>query len=488
MPLDCLVINLTRFGDLIQSQPLFHDLKNHGFTTGLLCLENFVKTIPLLKNIEQSWTLKGAHLLALLNNNWPKAASELLGLAHEIQAQHPKYIINLTPTIAARLLARLFAANQAEIIGFGLDGDGFGLNKGAWSTFLSGTTSCRQNSVFNIVDMFRLIGRQIMPNDNYQEIRGLNLPAQQDLYTWQTFLNAQLAKLKLDAKPQGFIAMQLGASSENRMWPVEYFAKVADHLWTKNKYLAILTGTIGEKKLVEAYQTYAQKPFIDAIGATSLPVLAALLKSVALLISNDTGTMHLAAGLGTKSLGFFLATAQPWDTGPYLQDCLCLEPDLPCHPCQFKTQCPNDFKCRTIILPEYVAQLIDAYLNLGEWPTLPNDAGLRIWQTQIDPHGLAIVEPKSKHAMDDRTLFIRHQRNFWRQLLDSLEGMKKADQDPIPACTSAFCQKILPILTQVERILLLLIEQGQILGKNKDAGKLFLRNCDRIQTLLSTNQ
>ena len=488
MPLDCLVINLTRFGDLLQSQPLFHDLKSQGFKTGLLCLENFAQTIPLLAKIDATWTLKGAHLLKTLKTNWQEGAIDLIKLAQEIRQTKPKYIINLTSTIAARLLTKLIADNSAQIIGFGLDGDGFGLNIGAWSTFLSGTSSCRQNSVFNIVDIFRSIGRTKLSKSTYQELRGLNQPDASALKALEEFLAQNLAKLQITNPPQGYIAMQLGASEERRMWPIAYFANLGDHLYKKHNLLPILTGSGGEKKLAQKYQELAHEPYIDAIGSTSLPVLAALLTRVQLLLSNDTGTMHLAAGLGTKSVGFFLATAQPWDTGPYLKDCLCLEPDLPCHPCQFQKPCPNNYSCRYTIQAEPVAQLISAYIQTGQWQPLQDDVPIRVWKTDLDQNNLAIVQALSKHSKADRTLFILHQRNFWRQLLDALEQEPETKKFELPPCSEEFLGKILPVMQQVENILPVLIEQGVLITQNKPTGKLFLRNCDRIQTLLSTNQ
>ncbi|MBQ7738171.1 MAG: glycosyltransferase family 9 protein [Desulfovibrionaceae bacterium] len=488
MPLDCLVINLTRFGDLLQSQPLFHDLKNHGLKTGLLCLENFASTLPLLTNIDQTFTLKGARILSDLEQNWPHAAASLLQLAQEIRATNPRYIINLTATIAARLLTKLIADQKAQIIGFGLDSDGFGLNTGAWATFLAATTSCRQNSVFNIVDMFRGIGRHSIKNTPYEELGGLNKPTSTSLNDFEKFLSTSLDRLKLSNPPKGFIAMQLGASEERRMWPIEYFASLGDEIWAKTGFMAILTGAKGEKKLAQAYAACAKEPFIDGIGATNLSVLAALLSRVKLLVSNDTGTMHLAAGLGTPSLGFFLATAQPWDTGPYLTNCLCLEPDLPCHPCQFKTTCPYDFKCRQTIEPKPVAELITNYLEKGLWQALQDDPPIRIWQTTLDENNLALIFALSKHNNADRTLFILHQRNFWRQVLDALEKITPGKITTLPPCQESFCQKITPVMDQVNKILPILLEQGNLLLQNKPTGKLFLRNCDRIQTLLSTNQ
>ena len=126
--------------------------------------------------------------------------------------------------------------------------------------------------------------------------------------------------------------MQLGASEERRQWPAQYFAAVGDNLWHKRKLCPVLLGSPAERPLAEAYAQQAQGPFVDAVGKTDLTQLAALLRRSRMLFTNDTGTMHLAAGLGVSCLAIFLATAQPCDTGPYLPGCCCLEPALPCHP------------------------------------------------------------------------------------------------------------------------------------------------------------
>ncbi|MBQ7586036.1 MAG: glycosyltransferase family 9 protein [Desulfovibrionaceae bacterium] len=485
MPLDCLVINLTRLGDLLQSQPLFYDLEAKGFKTGLICLENFAATLPLLAKVEQTWPLKGAKLLALLNTNWLKASSEILNFVKTIQKEaRPKYVINLTATIAARILARLIASDSAKIIGFGVDNYGFGQNIGAWSTFLSGTTSCRQNAVFNIVDMFRLLASPILKDWPYQERRGLVLPKTRS----PNFIKKLLPQShNLPTETKGYLALQLGASDDSRRWPLAYFAELSQILWDKLKYVPILTGSKGELPLAQDYEKLALSPYLSAVGKTNLSELGELLAQVKLLVSNDTGTMHLAAGLGTPCLGFFLATAQPWDTAPYLKNCLCLEPDLPCHPCPFQTPCNFKHACQTVIRPLPVAELIINYLTTKSWQPLKEDYPLRVWETDLDPYGLATVKCLSKHNRDDRTLFIKHQRNFWRQFLGEIEGQKKAQVlETILPCSKDFLKNITPILQQVSQILLLLEEQGPILLKSPGLGKLFLRNCDRIETLLST--
>lgn len=477
MSLDCLVINLTRFGDLLQSQPLLHDLASQGYSTGLICLENFAGTLPLLRHVDAHYSLAGAALLHTLDHDWQLACHKLLDFTRAIREQsNAKYVINLTSTISSRLFSNLLRSPKSSLYGFGLDEEGFGVNHGAWSTFLCGTTLCRHNSVFNIADMFRRLGQAISHKEALPKEKGLAPPKAS--HALEPFFE------KLPSH-NGLIAFQLGASEERRQWAIENFADLGDILWEKAKLLPVLTGTRGEATLAALYAKKTKSPHLNLIGQTDLQNLAALLTCVRLLITNDTGTLHLAAGLGTPSVSFFLSTAQPWDTGPYLPNCLCLEPDLPCHPCAFQSQCPHGYACRNAIQPSLVAEEILHFIEHGNW--LPKEeSGSRIWQTAQDAFDFADLISLSEHASHDRTLWIRHQRNFWRHFLGELSGEKeKKKSTSLSPCSPAFQDSILPTLEQVHRILVLLREQIPLLSASPQAGKVFLRNCERIQALLT---
>ena len=159
-------------------------------------------------------------------------------------------------------------------------------------------------------------------------------------------------------------------------------------------------------------------PFLDLIGGTSLPVLAAVLAQSRLLVTNDTGTMHLAAGLGVPVAALFLATAQPWDTGPYLAGSLSLEPDLDCHPCAFNAACTSDGCCRGAIAPATMAAYADAFLRTGAGAAAGPRPGVRAWEARPDAHGFMDLASLSGHDAADRTAWIRLQRGLYRQFLD----------------------------------------------------------------------
>lgn len=486
MGVDVLVCNLTRFGDLLQSQPLMSALAAAGHRVGLLCLENFAAATPLLRDVDAVWTLPGARLMAGLDRSWQGAAADLLGFARTVreEAGAPR-VLNLTPTLPARLLTRLLAHKPEDTLGFGLDAEGFGVNHGLWATFLGVATRQRLNAPFNVVDMFRMTGQPLLRGAARPESPfSLREPAPEALAWADSFLAAAG-----ETPPGGHVAFQLGASETRRQWPAERFAALGDILWREAGIRPVLLGSPAEAPLAEAYARAAQHPFANAVGATDIPKLAALLRRSRLLVTNDTGTMHLAAGLGVRSLAFFFATAQPCDTGPWLAGCCCLEPALACHPCAFGRACPEGERCRSLPEAGPVARLALRYLDSGTW-----EAGLspelcaqvRVWETGFDGDGFATVRSLSGHGEEARSVWLSELRHFWRQLLDDLSGAAGADAGRTPPrpLTLVGAPEARAALTEGAALLDALAAAGTLAGKSAQAGQLFLRNCERLQQVL----
>lgn len=92
----------------------------------------------------------------------------------------------------------------------------------------------------------------------------------------------------------------------------------------------------------------------DLVGKTTLAELAAELMRCDLLLTNDTGTMHLAASLGVPVVALFGST-EPDLTGPLGDSHQVLRHHVSCSPC-FLRECPIDFRCmKAIEVAEVVA-------------------------------------------------------------------------------------------------------------------------------------
>lgn len=484
MNVDIIVCNLTRLGDLLQTQPLINDLHSAGLKVGLVCLDNFLPAARLLRNVYKIYPLPGSSLLAATDRSWSEAAQQLLKFTGDIiKHAHPKYVLNLTPSLPARLLCRLLASGRADILGFGLDEYGFGLNQGMWASFFAAAASKRINAPFNLADMLRNLALPIV--DKKLGDFCLAMPPKAALDFADNFTGALVEGQK------GYIAFQLGASEERRRWPVSSFCQLGSRIWREAGYIPILLGSAQETKLGEEYANGADHPYLNAIGKTDFEQLAALLRKCKLLVTNDTGTMHLASGQGVPSLAFFLATAQPCDTGPLLDDCCCLEPALDCHPCAFGQTCTRNLSCRNKISPEAAGDLLLGKLLQGEWsaglsPTA--DSQCRVWLTSHGKEGFARVNCISSHASEDRSLWMIWLKNFWRQLLDHLSQSSNFRENKniyANLAKPSFSTAVAANIEQAAAILDSIEACGQVARKNKQAGQLLLRNCERLQSVLN---
>jgi ADP-heptose:LPS heptosyltransferase len=101
--------------------------------------------------------------------------------------------------------------------------------------------------------------------------------------------------------------LQPGASDPRRCWPAERFAAVGDALARSGATVAI-NGTAAEAQLVRAVVATMREGALDLTGRLSLRGLCALMEQAALVVSNDTGPLHLALALGKPCVGIFWLT------------------------------------------------------------------------------------------------------------------------------------------------------------------------------------
>ena len=447
------ITSLTRFGDLLQMQPVISGLAEQGHRVAAVCLSNFADTAELLSDLDQLCPLPGGKLLAELERHWPSALGELLSFASSC----PKAdrILNLTPTLPGRLLSRLLTGDNqtAELAGFCLDELGFGFSSSPWAVFLLSAVSNRGCSPFNIVDLFRrAAGLEPDPAHGLK----LSEPKQEDMRWAEDFLRA-------NSPPDAacWLAMQLGASEDRRRWPIDCFARLGEMLWREKKICPVLLGSAQEEALGREFLARSKTPAVNMIGRTSLGRLAAALRRTRGLITNDTGTMHLAAALKLPIAAIFLATAQPWDTGPYLAGSLCLEPDMDCHPCPFGRPCSNNEACRRAVSPETVFELLRPMLAGENPPNGPYQA--KVWESVIGADGYMDLRSLSGHENSDRTAWIRHQKFFFRHFLDA-KKIVPAEAAHLPALSRPAYEEINHSLEQAAQLLTMLKAQGAMLA------------------------
>jgi ADP-heptose:LPS heptosyltransferase len=111
------------------------------------------------------------------------------------------------------------------------------------------------------------------------------------------------------------VAINPGAGRENKRWPVEHFRRLAERLAQEPDVRILLLWGPDEVHMARQIRDGSSAEAILA-PPTDLHELAALLRRAALVVANDTGPLHLAAALGTPSLGLFGPTRAERN-GPY---------------------------------------------------------------------------------------------------------------------------------------------------------------------------
>lgn len=485
-----IVINLSRFGDLIQTQPVITALHQDGYQVGLICLSSFVDATSCLSHITYVNPISGGKLLSLIEQNWLYALTNFQEWIEQIYNTFPpNRILNVTPHIPARLLAYSLSQSTIPVEGFNVDKYGFGVSDSMWAKLFEASTKKRRCSPYNLVDLFRMISHV----EHIPACYKLKHPQETNLLTSTTHFKNHIFETN-----KQYIGFQLGASSTLRQWPVSHFAQLGKKLYNQLGIIPVLFGSESEQHLAQEYiKTGA--PCIDLVGKTKIAELAAILLHVSLLITNDTGTMHLAAGMGIPSLAIFLATAQPYDTGPYLEDCCCLEPSLNCHPCDFDTTCPINTICRTTISADAIWPLLTYRLTNKKWPEkapIKTSTVARVWITTRDHYGFFDLQSLSGHDKEDRSSWLYIQRYYYRQLIDLLDNPDPIKRYPplSTKVTSQLSQNVRQqasnTLDQISSLLRLLEKQGLLLSEKhiSQFGKKFLSTVYNITELLEQNE
>lgn len=137
---------------------------------------------------------------------------------------------------------------------------------------------------------------------------------------------------------RAWLVIHPGASAPSRRYPCEHFAEVATALVRDQGWQVVFTGDEGERPLIEQIQLEAAVRSYSLAGRLRIGELAALLQLAPLLISNNSGPVHLAAGVGTPVVDLYALT-NPQHT-PWQVRSRVLSYDVPCRNC-YQSVCPE---------------------------------------------------------------------------------------------------------------------------------------------------
>jgi heptosyltransferase-2 len=173
----------------------------------------------------------------------------------------------------------------------------------------------------------------------------------------ETERRALLARLGLD---RGRPAAALAPGAEYgpaKRWPARYFGELAQGLAARGCAVWLI-GSQYDRQIGADIERHSGGVCRNLCGETTLAEAIDLLASASLVVSNDSGLMHVAAALGKPLIALY-GSSSPGFTPPLSSNARVLKLDLPCSPC-FRRECPlGHFNCMMQLTPDRVLGAID---------------------------------------------------------------------------------------------------------------------------------
>ncbi|HWP17977.1 MAG TPA: lipopolysaccharide heptosyltransferase II [Burkholderiaceae bacterium] len=186
-------------------------------------------------------------------------------------------------------------------------------------------------------------------------------------------LDERLNGVGIDAA-RPLVVVHPGATAASRRYPADRFGLAAQGIAEATGATIVFTGSAAEEPLVREAQAQMRASSVSLAGRLSLGEFAVLIQRARLLVSNNTGPVHLAAALGTPVVDLYALT-NPQHT-PWQVPARVLHHDVPCRNC-LKSVCPEGHHdCLRLVEPSQVVQaaleLMDAPSRAGDPAHAPN--------------------------------------------------------------------------------------------------------------------
>ena len=172
--------------------------------------------------------------------------------------------------------------------------------------------------------------------------------------------------------PTGMLVLNPGAAfGSAKRWHEDRFAQVADQIVEEFQLQTVVVGSAAETPIAERIRARMQHPAATLTGRTDLETLLGVLSLASMMITNDSGPMHMASALGIPTIAVFGSTdaevTRP--IGPWTR---VVRHEVPCSPCLLR-ECPIDHRCMEAVTVDDVFETAKAMRRLMDSSeTLPN--------------------------------------------------------------------------------------------------------------------
>jgi heptosyltransferase-1 len=332
-PRKILIVKPSSLGDVVHSLPFLSSVKS--------CFPNSEIHWVIAKGLEG--LLDGNpmvdRLIVINKDLWKKISRaadtvrEVRGLFREIREERYDLVIDLQGLLRSGLITM---ASRAPVrIGF---------------------AEAREGSRFFYTATVRG-GKDLHAVDRYLKIAvALGCEADDSVFPFPLIENRDSWVKAFKRDLNEYIVLVPGARWATKIWPAENFGRVASLVPVRS----VVVGSGADKGIAEKVVESSHGKAVSLAGSTTLTELIEIMRGARLVISNDSGPMHIAAAVGVPVIAIFGPTS-PERTGPYGSSHVIVRSGAACSPC-FKKKC-RDLKCMKEVTPEEVGKRVRSCLK-----------------------------------------------------------------------------------------------------------------------------
>lgn len=316
-----LVVRVDLLGDVVLSLPAVRALKR-AYGDAQIDMLVLHSTAPILQGEPEI-----SRVLTFDPGAWrrptgllkPKTWHDALALLREMRAAHYDLAISISGDIGS-ILTRLSGARRR-----------FGYAKEAYRYLLTeplpgGRYATHQHEVEYVLALARAAGGIVLPGDEHLKLHVMPNAAGN--------MQERLREQRVRRGSRGpAVAIHAGArNGQAKRWPPAHIAALIDRLVGELDALVVLTGAPNEEPLARAIARRSRRSFLNLTGTTTIPELVALIAACDVLITGDSGPMHIACAVGTPVVALHGPT-DPAISGPTAPDAIIVRHRLWCAPC-----------------------------------------------------------------------------------------------------------------------------------------------------------
>ncbi len=305
-----LVLALDRLGDTLQATPTLQALRARfrDASIDLYALQPYKEAFDGCPYVTRFVPISPPHLVRyqteadrLVTGATP--STEVSQLVETLRGERYDLVVNL---VASGFAAWLAGASGARfLVGNYVLADGRWLFEGQGFVYQLSLLDFRDENPFNFVDLYRVnvLAEQGMPTLYVNVLEGYG-PAS-------------------DGRP--IIAINPGSSRAERRWPLSSFSTLIDTLH-QDGLRVVLVGSAVDLPICEAVAEACKERPEFAVGTLSISQMAGWFRTVACVVANDTGALHVAAAAGSKTVGIYGSQSRFVETAPFASGHLLIEP------------------------------------------------------------------------------------------------------------------------------------------------------------------